>query len=73
MGGIIISALPEVLRNISPVISQYRMVLYGAILIVMMLIRPQGILGGNGRFINTNRKKWFKGFRVKEVAKDADS
>lgn len=73
VGGIIITALPEVLRNISPVISQYRMVLYGAILIIMMLIRPQGILGSNGLFENIN-KKGLKSLRpAKEVIKDADS
>ncbi|MDI6600560.1 MAG: branched-chain amino acid ABC transporter permease [Thermoanaerobacteraceae bacterium] len=74
VGGVIISILPEALRNISPVVSQYRMVLYGVILIVMMIIRPQGILGGNGLFINANRKGNFKIFRsVKGAVKNADS
>lgn len=73
VGGIIISALPEVLRNISPIISQYRMVLYGAILIIMMLIRPQGILGGNSLFFNINKKSIKNLKLIKEVAKDADS
>ncbi|WP_203227546.1 branched-chain amino acid ABC transporter permease [Calorimonas adulescens] len=74
VGGVIISALPEILRNISPVVSQYRMVLYGLTLIVMMIIRPQGILGGSGLFSSPRREGHFKLFRLaKEVIRNADS
>lgn len=44
LGAIIITVLPEFLRSVSPVISQYRMVLYGLLLVIMMIVRPQGIL-----------------------------
>lgn len=44
LGAFIITLLPEVLRSISPAISQYRMVFYGVLLVVMMIVRPQGIL-----------------------------
>jgi branched-chain amino acid transport system permease protein len=37
----VLTALPEVLRPIA----QYRMVLYSFVLIVMMLARPQGLMG----------------------------
>lgn len=37
----VLTALPEVLRPIA----QYRMVLYSFVLIVMMLLRPQGLMG----------------------------
>jgi branched-chain amino acid transport system permease protein len=44
LGAIIITVLPEFLRTVSPVISQYRMVFYGLLLVIMMIVRPQGIL-----------------------------
>lgn len=45
LGASIITLLPEVLRSISPVISQYRMVFYGMLLVITMIVRPQGLLG----------------------------
>ncbi|MGI6484781.1 MAG: branched-chain amino acid ABC transporter permease [Tepidanaerobacteraceae bacterium] len=45
LGAFIITVLPEFLRSVSPVISQYRMVLYGLLLVIVMIVRPQGILG----------------------------
>ena len=39
----VLTALPEWLREFS----QYRMVLYSAILIIVMLFRPSGLLGRN--------------------------
>jgi len=43
LGAFILTILPEFLRSISPVISQYRMVFYGALLVIMMIVRPQGL------------------------------
>jgi len=40
---IVLTVLPELLRDISP---QDRMVFYSLLLVVMMLLRPQGLLGG---------------------------
>ena len=42
LGALSLTALPELLR---PLLSM-RQVLYGALLVVMVLLRPQGILGG---------------------------
>ncbi|KJF27657.1 hypothetical protein TZ02_06860 [Clostridium aceticum] len=42
VGTIILVIAPEMLRFLE----DYRMVMYGAVLIIMMLTRPQGILGG---------------------------
>jgi branched-chain amino acid transport system permease protein len=42
LGAFFLTALPEVLR---PLIS-IRFVIYGALLVVMIMVRPQGILGG---------------------------
>ena len=41
LGAILLVAFPEVFRNLQ----DYRFVVYGALLIVMMLVRPAGILG----------------------------
>lgn len=45
LGAAIITVLPEFLRSVSPVISQYRMVFYGMLLVAMMILRPQGLVG----------------------------
>ncbi|MFH1074690.1 MAG: branched-chain amino acid ABC transporter permease [Candidatus Firestonebacteria bacterium] len=50
IGSIILSMLPELLRDIMPGFADYRMLFFGMILIVMMLFRPQGI------FSNLRRK-----------------
>ncbi|SHJ10443.1 amino acid/amide ABC transporter membrane protein 2, HAAT family (TC 3.A.1.4.-) [Geosporobacter subterraneus DSM 17957] len=42
LGASILVTAPEMLRSLQ----DYRMVIYGLILILMMLIRPQGLLGG---------------------------
>jgi branched-chain amino acid transport system permease protein len=42
LAAIILTLLPEALRPIA----DYRMVIYSLLLIVMMLLRPQGLLGG---------------------------
>jgi branched-chain amino acid transport system permease protein len=39
----VLTILPELLRDISP---QDRMVFYSLLLVIMMLLRPQGLLGG---------------------------
>jgi branched-chain amino acid transport system permease protein len=42
LAAIVLTLLPEVLRGVS----DYRMVIYSLLLVVMMLLRPQGLLGG---------------------------
>src|SRR5258706_3238479 len=44
-GAIVITLLPEVLRKLPGDFSKYRLVVYSALLIIIMLTRPQGILG----------------------------
>lgn len=44
-GAIVITLLPELLRRLPGDLSQYRLVVYSALLIMIMLTRPQGILG----------------------------
>lgn len=55
LGALILGILPEVLRGFS----EYRMLLFGLIMILMMIFRPQGILGGQliRRELETRRKE----------------
>lgn len=53
LGALILTIMPEALRSVSPAVSQYRMVFYGALLVIMMIVRPQGLLA-EGAF---SRKK----------------
>jgi branched-chain amino acid transport system permease protein len=45
MGAIVITIMPELLRKLPGDLSRYRLVVYSALLILIMLTRPQGILG----------------------------
>lgn len=45
VGAILLTALPEYLRNVSPAVDEYRLVIFALLLIVLMLLRPQGIFG----------------------------
>ncbi len=44
-GAIVITLMPEILRYMPGDLSRYRLVVYSALLILIMLTRPQGILG----------------------------
>jgi len=46
LAAIVLTLLPELLRNVSREIVEYRMVIYSLLLVIMMLLRPQGLLGG---------------------------
>jgi branched-chain amino acid transport system permease protein len=41
VGALVLGVLPEALRGVE----QYRMLLFGAVLVVMMRVRPQGLIG----------------------------
>ena len=46
LGAILLTVLPEALRGFA----EYRMVIYSVLLIVLMITRPQGLLGKTGAF-----------------------
>jgi branched-chain amino acid transport system permease protein len=46
MGAVVITFLPELLRRLPGEIYDYRLVIYAALLILIMIVRPQGVLGG---------------------------
>jgi branched-chain amino acid transport system permease protein len=45
LGAIVITILPELLRKLPGDLYGYRLVIYSALLIVIMLTRPQGVMG----------------------------
>ncbi|MBO8141164.1 MAG: branched-chain amino acid ABC transporter permease [Firmicutes bacterium] len=45
LGAAIMTMLPEALRTAAPAVAEHRMVLYGALLVVVMILRPNGLLG----------------------------
>jgi len=46
IGALILSIIPELLRDLS----EYRMIMYGLIMMAVMIIRPQGIMGKGREF-----------------------
>lgn len=51
IGACVLAALPEVLRFMS----EYRMVIYGAAMVAMMIFKPDGMWGRNKRMLNEYR------------------
>ena len=49
LGAVILTLLPEALRELPAGFTTYRMLVFGMALILMMLLRPQGILGTRKR------------------------
>jgi hypothetical protein len=46
LGAILLTVLPEALRGFA----EYRMVIYSLLLIILMITRPQGLLGSTAAF-----------------------
>lgn len=51
-GAVVLTALPEVLRAIS----EYRMILYGLAMVLMMIFRPEGFFGASKREFNVYKR-----------------
>lgn len=49
LGSFLLYYIPTVLRDSFPWIADYRLLVFGAIMVIMMLVRPQGILGSKDR------------------------
>ena len=61
LGAVLLTALPEVLRAFS----EYRMVIYGALMVVMMIFRPEGIWARSSRMLNEYKIKAYENFKRK--------
>lgn len=64
LGATILTLIPEVLRNISSELNELRMFIYGVVIIIMMIFRPQGILGTTEITVK-GIKNFFVGMRKK--------
>jgi len=53
IGSTVLTALPEMLRSLS----DYRLVIYGALMVLMMIFRPGGIWGSKNRMLNIYKVK----------------
>jgi branched-chain amino acid transport system permease protein len=60
LAAIVLTLLPEVLRSVSP---DERMVIYSLLLVIMMILRPQGLLGGQELW----PKKWSRARKPRAV------
>jgi branched-chain amino acid transport system permease protein len=56
VGAVILTVLPEILRFMGDTVSQWRMVIYSVLLILLMLLKPEGIFGKH----EFNPLKFFK-------------
>lgn len=61
IGSAVLTALPELLRSLS----EYRLIIYGALMVIMMIFRPGGIWGSKMRMLNIYKAKaagggWFR-------------
>jgi branched-chain amino acid transport system permease protein len=66
IGTSILIYLPEALRGLSDVFKTYRILIYAVLLVVMMIFRPQGILGTREISV-ANIVKFFKKFNKKSI------
>ncbi len=66
VGALVLTALPELLR----VLKDWRLVFYGLSVIVIMVTRPEGLMGGY-EFTPSSMKKLFANIRDKRLAKEA--
>jgi branched-chain amino acid transport system permease protein len=58
LGAFILTALPEMLRAFS----EYRMILFGALMVIMMIFKPDGLWGRNKRTRNVYKKNALRGY-----------
>jgi branched-chain amino acid transport system permease protein len=61
VAAVVLTALPELLRDTIPMLKEYRMVIFSTLLVVIMLTRPEGIFGHRelsfARFFKRRRLK----------------
>lgn len=54
LGAVILTLLPEMLRSVA----EFREIIYGSVLVLMMIFRPQGLL--NQAVLSSLRERWLK-------------
>ena len=69
IGAVVLTVLPEVLRTFS----QYRMIIFGAAMVIMMIFKPNGIWGLDKRVRNIYKRNNMHVLKIKRGAKDGKS
>lgn len=69
IGAIVLTVLPEVLRTFS----QYRMIIFGAAMVAMMIFKPNGIWGLDKRVRNLYKLNNIRAWYLRKGAKDGKS
>src|SRR6185436_5543983 len=69
LGAILLTVLPEALRGFA----EYRMVIYSLLLIILMITRPQGLLGSTAAFKGWRGKKQPKSRKQAAAVQAADT
>lgn len=67
IGALVLVSIPEMLRSVQ----EYRMVIYGIVLVFMMLVRPQGLFGNVNFSKISKRLASNKDGKTEEVGKNA--
>jgi branched-chain amino acid transport system permease protein len=67
VGAVVLTALPELLRELASL----RMVLFGALLMLFIWLRPQGLVGGGGEWLLGIRRTFVTRGKGKEEPADA--
>ncbi|HMC05704.1 MAG TPA: branched-chain amino acid ABC transporter permease, partial [Actinomycetota bacterium] len=49
VGAAVIVVVPEVIRTVVPSFQQYRFLVFGAVLVIVMIYRPQGVIPSRRR------------------------
>lgn len=55
LGAAALTYAPELLRGVSDFVSRHRMMFYGALLVIMMLVRPQGLIGSGVKGLSISK------------------
>lgn len=69
IGAVVLTILPEALRTFS----QYRMIIFGAAMVIMMIFKPNGLWGLDKRVRNIYKLNNMQALKMKRGAKDGKS
>lgn len=71
LGAVVVTVLPELLRQLPGELYNYRLVIFSALLILIMLTRPQGVLGTNEFGLHWLLRPWRRPVGDKAVGASA--
>lgn len=68
-GASILTILPESLRGLGDVVKDYRMLIYAVIIVILMVFRPQGIMGKKGGGVHGDAKSKRFGNQLRRIGR----